>query len=129
MWSKLSHALKRPANSTTGGPDDDDGQGPNVLGSVYEQHPNLSVFHKTPSESTEVPFPSPSPPPSPSKSGRRSLRKRLSRNLFSDMDAVASSSPKLPLSISKKVKSSLQSISTGQFIVPYSAMTIQISDI
>ncbi|KAI0790955.1 hypothetical protein C8Q75DRAFT_82775 [Abortiporus biennis] len=113
MWSKLSNALKRP--STPGLSDfDDESHAPQVLAGVYEQHPNMSVFHQQQQEpqSSEVPFPSPSPPPSPSRSfGRRGLLKRMSKMPFNDSEVIASS-PKT-IGLPKKVKSSLQSISTG----------------
>ncbi|KAI0070963.1 hypothetical protein K474DRAFT_1669518 [Panus rudis PR-1116 ss-1] len=103
MWSKLTHALKRPGTPSIPGNDDDNGfsvsthvaadgtttttndRPTDVLAGVYEQHPNLSVFHQ------EVPFPD--TPTSPSMS--RKLLRRMSKNA---LDAPASLS-KLPRKI------------------------------
>lgn len=76
------------------------------MAGVFEQHPNLSVFHEQP----EVPFPSPSPPASPSKHGKRSMFKRMSRTPGPNNDSTEAF-PRT--SISKKVKSSLHGLATG----------------
>jgi hypothetical protein len=47
-----------------------------VMAKVYQQHPNLSVFHEP---TADVPFSTPSPPPSPSK-GQSGLRNMFKRN-------------------------------------------------
>ncbi|THH33286.1 hypothetical protein EUX98_g934 [Antrodiella citrinella] len=116
MWSKLSNALKRPGTPVL--EDDDENTSPvqaNVMSSLYEQHPNMSVFHQEP-EQQDVPFPSPSPPTSPSK--RRGLLKRMSKNPFNEADMQTSTPITGPSRLNmaslnmKKVKSSLNSIST-----------------
>ncbi|KAJ7602487.1 hypothetical protein DFH06DRAFT_1488666 [Mycena polygramma] len=92
MWAKLSHALKPKATQDES---DNNSHGGDVMASVYEQHPNLSVFHHPPEH--------PSPPPSPSKSGRMSMFKRHKDH---DESSRAPSPMKLPSSIlPKKVKS------------------------
>lgn len=107
MWSKVSSALKlRPGTpgpiaeeeTTTGSGD--------VLASVFEQHPNLSVFHQP----SEVPFPSPSPPASPSRNGRRGMFKRMSKSVASNNDAMDTLSRH---TLTKKVRSTFQGPSTG----------------
>ena len=109
MWSKVSSALKLRTNAL-GQAGDDEPQSSRtgeVLASVYEQHPNLSVFHEPP----EVPFPSPSPPASPSIHGRRSMFKRISKQVPPNNDSTEAL-PRIsgPL---KKVKSSINGPSTG----------------
>ncbi|TCD68974.1 hypothetical protein EIP91_009196 [Steccherinum ochraceum] len=112
MWSKISSALKRPGTPGLGPEDDENTPAQaNVLSGVYEQHPNMSVFHQS-QDPQDVPFPSPSPPNSPSTS-RKSLRKRMSKNPFQDSDTSSQASGKLNIGTLKKVKSSLHSISTG----------------
>ncbi|KAJ7452151.1 hypothetical protein B0H11DRAFT_302820 [Mycena galericulata] len=97
MWAKLSHALKPKqahdepessvhSNSHSHG---------DVMSSVFEQHPNLSVFHNPPT--------SPSPPPSPSKSTRMGMFKRHPKG--HDESARAPSPMKMPIGLPKKVKS------------------------
>ncbi|KAJ7160942.1 hypothetical protein C8R46DRAFT_1177737 [Mycena filopes] len=88
MWAKLSHALKPRAHDD---PEANSGTG-DVMSSVFEQHPNLSVFHHAPEH--------PSPPPSPSKS-RMAMFKRKGH----DESSRAPSPMKLPIGIPKKVKS------------------------
>ncbi|KII82756.1 hypothetical protein PLICRDRAFT_702686, partial [Plicaturopsis crispa FD-325 SS-3] len=99
MWSKLSHALKPRSDS-----DATSSAQSEVLTRVYEQHPNLSVFHDT-NDAPEVPFPTPSPPASPSKHGRRSVFKRMSKVAIKGDDG--DSSLRLPMTLPKRVKSSL----------------------
>lgn len=89
----------------TPSPDTDDERTPDVLASVYEQHPNLSVFHQDP---TEMPFPTPSPPASPSRNGRRNMFKRMSK-IPNNENVDTFSRNTLP----KKVLSSLQNIAPG----------------
>lgn len=106
MWSKISSALK-PARPGTPAIEDDEQSSPvstvSILSKVYEQHPNLSVFHNN---TDEVPFPTPSPPASPSKHSRMGVFKRLPKAPWSENNEIVSSSPRLlPLSIPKKVKS------------------------
>ncbi|KAI0945184.1 hypothetical protein AcV7_001791 [Taiwanofungus camphoratus] len=104
MWAKISSALKpgRPGTPTL---DQDDELPPHadVLSKVYEQHPNLSVFH----QASEIPFPSPSPPASPSKHGRRGMFKRPKAPRNDTGEPTTSSPVMLPLHLPKKVKSSL----------------------
>ncbi|KAK7688497.1 hypothetical protein QCA50_008035 [Cerrena zonata] len=114
MWSKLTSAIKRPGTPSLS-PEDAEPPSlhPDVMGGVYERHPNLSVFHQ---DASEVPFPSPSPPPSPSK--RKGLLKRISKNPFVEHEAT-SQPPRPNISIPKKVKSSIHSTSTGSDISVY----------
>ncbi|KAJ7146055.1 hypothetical protein C8R44DRAFT_690289 [Mycena epipterygia] len=94
MWAKLSHALKpKQAHDES----DTNSHG-DVMSSVFEQHPNLSVFHST----TEPRPTSPSPPPSPSKS-RMGMFKRHTKG--HDESLRAPSPMKLPIGLPKKVKS------------------------
>ncbi|KAJ7431233.1 hypothetical protein FB451DRAFT_436193 [Mycena latifolia] len=95
MWAKLSHVLKpKQANDESETHSHGD-----VMSSVFEQHPNLSVFHNAPE-----PHPhSPSPPPSPSKSSRMGLFKRHTKG--HDESQRAPSPMKLPIGLPKKVKS------------------------
>ncbi|KAH8084884.1 hypothetical protein BXZ70DRAFT_900257 [Cristinia sonorae] len=118
MFTKILNSVKRP--TTPGlGPNDDENIPPrlNVMSSVREQHPNMSIFHQE-QEQPDVPFPSPSPPTSPSRSRHR-LFKRMSKNPFNDSDAASHASSKLNIgSLNlKKAKASLQSISTGKSVV------------
>ncbi|KAJ7222558.1 hypothetical protein GGX14DRAFT_429090 [Mycena pura] len=91
MWARLSHALKpRQAHEESATASHAD-----VMSNVYEQHPNLSVFHNSMD-------PQPSPPPSPSKSGRLGMFKRHTKNQDESMRA-SSPMKKLP-SLPKKVR-------------------------
>ncbi|KAJ7042789.1 hypothetical protein C8F04DRAFT_54305 [Mycena alexandri] len=87
MWAKLSHVLKPKAHDE---PEANSGTG-DVMSSVFEQHPNLSVFHHPPEQ--------PSPPPSPSKT-RMAMFKRKGH----DESSRAPSPMKMPRGIPKKVK-------------------------
>ncbi|CAK5271161.1 unnamed protein product [Mycena citricolor] len=79
MWAKFSSALKSkaaPAESASLTPNptahlNPAGSHGEVMSSVFEQHPNLSVFR-----SADRGEPNPSPPPSPSRSGRMNVFKR-----------------------------------------------------
>ncbi|EED84378.1 predicted protein [Postia placenta Mad-698-R] len=105
MWAKFSNVLKhRPGTPALSEQDDE----PDVLGSVYEQHPNLSVFH----EPSEVPFPSPSPPASPSLTGQKNVFKRPKPRIDTLTEPATSSPVISPLNLPKKVKSSLQTLSS-----------------
>ncbi|KAJ6630157.1 hypothetical protein B0H10DRAFT_2208272 [Mycena sp. CBHHK59/15] len=97
MWAKLSHALK-PKQAHD---DSDTNSHGDVMTSVFEQHPNLSVFHNT----SEPPLLSPSPPPSPSKGSRRGMFKRQTKGHRDDDSLRAPSPMKLPIGLPKKVKS------------------------
>ncbi|KAH9064396.1 hypothetical protein EDB87DRAFT_1680597 [Lactarius vividus] len=104
MWAKLSNALK--SRSTV---EETEPSSPDVMSSVLEQHPNLSVFHNdddAENRSTDVPFPAPSPPSSPSRT-RNSVLRRISRSGKNDNGepSKVSSALKLPLRLPKKVKS------------------------
>jgi hypothetical protein len=73
MWARISSALK-PRQTQ----EDDDcsaSQG-EVISKVFEQHPNLSVFHN---QHQSDAIPAPSPPGSPSRNVRRSMFKRSIR--------------------------------------------------
>ncbi|KAH7927195.1 hypothetical protein BV22DRAFT_297659 [Leucogyrophana mollusca] len=91
MWTKLSHALKRSEDS---GEPVSASASTDVLSRVYEQHPNLSVFHDEPTQQQQS---SSSPPSSPSK--RRGMLKRISKVDNADIAALRL--------IPKKVKSHL----------------------
>ena len=85
MWSKLNNALKLRAGTPVNITEDEHtevGSG-EVMAGVYEQHPNLSVFHQP----SEVPFPTPSPPASPSRHGRKGMFKRMSRQFMPNNDS------------------------------------------
>lgn len=99
MWSKITNALKpqQPKEEPLA-------QGGEVLNKVYEQHPNMSMFHA--SETGVVEQPHPSPPSSPSVHSKRNMFKRMSKGAVKDVpDLPRSSSPfGLPGSISRKVR-------------------------
>ncbi|KAJ7270899.1 hypothetical protein C8J57DRAFT_1507863 [Mycena rebaudengoi] len=99
MWAKISHVLK-PKQAH----EDDDTHSPgDVLTSVFEQHPNLSVFNsQEPSH--------PSPPPSPSRGSRRGMFKRHTKG---DDSFRAPSPMKLPIGLPKKVKSPFSNLGNG----------------
>ncbi|KAF6750757.1 hypothetical protein DFP72DRAFT_503864 [Ephemerocybe angulata] len=96
MWSKFTNALKsrQPQEEPQG----------EVLHKVYEQHPNLSVFH--PSESRPVTPAQPSPPPSPTRStSKKNVLKRLSRQPLKDEgESSKAASLRMP-GLPKKVRS------------------------
>ncbi|KAF8064059.1 hypothetical protein FPV67DRAFT_200335 [Lyophyllum atratum] len=96
MWSKISNVLK--PRVAQGDPEPSSSQA-DVMSRVFEQHPNLSVFHS----SSEQPI-NPSPPPSPSKSAKRNMFKRMSKAPFKDdNDSIRAPSPMI--GPPKKVKS------------------------
>lgn len=112
MWSKLSSALKhRPSTpSLAGGDDDLSPSKADVLAGVYEQHPNLSVFHAEPP--SDVPFPPSSPTLSPVMNGRKSIFKKPGKPhppaINTQTSEPGTSSPLVsPMMLPKKVKSSL----------------------
>ena len=100
MWSRITNALKNHATSNKGE------QQSTVMTKVFEQHPNLSIFH--PNESGVL---HPSPPPSPSVHSKGNLFKRMSKGASKDdADSQLAPSPapfKLTSTFSKKVKNSL----------------------
>lgn len=105
MWSKLTNALKpsRQLNDSDSDRSSAHSAPTDVLSRVYEQHPNMSVFHDHTNDQ-DVPFPSPSPPPSPSRQ-RKKLTRRLSTKFNSDSQP---SSLRLPtIGLPKKVRSHL----------------------
>src|SRR6266576_5991675 len=89
MWAKISSALKprhvqEDEHSTSQG---------EVISKVFEQHPNLSVFHQS-----DRPILTPSPPTSPSRNMRRSMFKRsikIQRDKDKDDDDESLSAPSL----------------------------------
>lgn len=86
MWSKITNALKNHGGVTS-----KDEQLSTVMSKVFEQHPNLSVFH--PNESGVL-NPQPSPPPSPSVHSKRSMFKRMSKQAVKDdVDSQRAPSP------------------------------------
>ena len=101
MWSKITNALKSHNATSNKGE-----QSSTVMSKVFEQHPNLSIFH--PNESGVL---HPSPPPSPSVHGKRNMFKRMSKGAVKDNDdaqlAPLPAPFKLTSTISKKVKNSL----------------------
>jgi hypothetical protein len=106
MWSKLSNALKpsRQVNDSDSDRSSAHSAPTDVLARVYEQHPNLSLFHDNTNDQ-DIPFPSPSrpsPPPSPSKQRKKSIR--VTAKLNSDSQP---SSLRLPIGLPKKVRSHL----------------------
>ncbi|KAF8797581.1 hypothetical protein BYT27DRAFT_7228940 [Phlegmacium glaucopus] len=105
MWSKITNALKNH------GPNRDSEQSSStVMSKVFEQHPNLSVFH---SNESGVLDPQPSPPPSPSVHSKRNMFKRMSKPaLKDDTDSQRAPSPapyKLTSTIPRKVRNPLNS--------------------
>ncbi|GLB44159.1 hypothetical protein LshimejAT787_1600890 [Lyophyllum shimeji] len=96
MWSKISSVLKPRVVHEDPEPSSSQAD---VMSRVFEQHPNLSVFHG-PSENGAHP----SPPPSPSKSAKRNMFKRLSKAPFKD-DNESIRAPSPMIGQSKKVKS------------------------
>jgi hypothetical protein len=121
MWAKLSNALKsRPTVEEI------EPSSPDVMSSVLEKHPNLSLFHDdddTDNRPTEVSFLPPSPPSSPSRSRHGMLRRRMSRSGKHDNGepSKVSSALKLPLRLPKKVKSHM-SIHTNSKRTPHEAI-------
>lgn len=117
MWSKLSNVLKpsRQFNDSDSDRSSAHSAPADVLSQVYEQHPNMSVFHERTNDN-DLPFPTPSPPPSPSKQ-RRKLTRRLSSKFNLSGDSQPSSL-KFPIGLPKKVRSHLHLKSNCTF-VPY----------
>lgn len=97
MWSKISHAIYKPANKQAHDDPEPSGSQGDVMSSVFEQHPNLSVFHGGAEP--------PSPPSSPSK--RRGMFKRMAKGHREDSEPRPASPMKLPIGLPKKVKSTL----------------------
>jgi len=103
MWNKLSGAFGRSRSTIE--QENVDPTRIDVMSSVYEQHPNLSVFH---AEDQLTPLPSSSANPSQSISRRKS--KTLFRRTSNDLDAE-NERPSSPFSLpifSKKAKSTVQ---------------------
>src|SRR5258708_40312543 len=100
MWAKLSNGLKSRPKA-----DDTEPSSPDVLSSVLEKHPNLSLFHDDDNDTENRPtHPAPSPPSSPSRS-RHGMLRRMSRSGKHDNGepSKVSSALKLPLRLPKKV--------------------------
>lgn len=121
MWSKLSNALK-PRGETDNAPPTPapatlEPSQSAVMSHVFEQHPNLSVFHPG-----DVPFPAPSPPSSPSKHGRLGLFKRSSK-VPKDDRYESSSSLRLP-HLPKKVRSTLHINTNGKYMKYSSSVNV-----
>ncbi|KAF8176272.1 hypothetical protein BJ912DRAFT_700513 [Pholiota molesta] len=103
MWSKITSALK-PNQAVKDAPiPAKDSSQSEVLNKVFEQHPNMSMFHTNESGIVDR---SPSPPPSPSVHGKRNMFKRMSKAaLKEDFEVQRVPSPFVPpSSISKKVR-------------------------
>jgi len=102
MWNKFSGAFGRSRSSI----DQDNGETTriDVMSSVYEQHPNLSVFH---TEDELTPLPSSSANPSQSISRKSKTLFRRTSNDFNAENERPSSPFNLP-GFPKKVKSTLQ---------------------
>ncbi|KAG6911060.1 hypothetical protein DXG01_004575 [Tephrocybe rancida] len=91
MWAKLSNVLKptRAAHEDPEPSSSSQTSHENVMTKVFEQHPNLSVFHNDSERMS-----SPSPPPSPTRSVKRNMFKRMSKAPFKeDADSVRATSP------------------------------------
>ncbi|KAH9830113.1 uncharacterized protein C8Q71DRAFT_378601 [Rhodofomes roseus] len=122
MWSKFSSALKqRPSTPSLLDGDEPSPSKAEVLAGVYEQHPNLSVFHAE--HPSEVPFPPSSPTMSPAVNGRKSIFKKPGKPQLPPINTQASeqgtSSPMMsPLLLPKKVKSSLN-LASGEYSIYY----------
>lgn len=131
MWSRFSSAIsgntsKQPRDVSHSYSNSTDSEA-QVLASVLEQHPNLSVFHPQHSNTSVDDLESPSdaydqqqsgsnPPGSLSRSGRRGLLKRMSRNP-NEGGSVRDSIPTLKLpSLGKKVKSPLHLVINGESV-------------
>ena len=102
MWNKLSGAFARSRSSID--QENVETTRIDVMSSVYEQHPNLSVFH---TEDQLAPLPSSSTNP-PQSISRKS--KTIFRRTSNDFDAE-NERPSSPFSLPgfpKKVKSTLQ---------------------
>ena len=112
MFSKVSSAIKIRLGASVSAPEDETQQhnSGEVLASVYQQHPNLSVFHQP----EEVPFPSASPPVSPSIGGRRGMFKRMSKQAPLHNEST-DNLPKLN-TLTKKVKSTFTGHNTGALL-------------
>jgi hypothetical protein len=121
MFAKISNALKQRITTEDPLP-----SSPDVISSVLEKHPNLSVFHNdddSENRPEEVPFPAPSPPGSPSRH-RNGLFRRISRSVKHDSGepSKASSSLKLPLRLPKKAKSHISLHANGKYVPPRPAL-------
>lgn len=103
MWSKISNALSMSIKSVPPIKDDNSQSEPTVMTKVFEQHPNLSMFH--PSESGNIQQ-QPGTPSSPSVHSKPNMFKRMSKSaLKEDMESQRAASPspfKLTSTISKK---------------------------
>ena len=73
MWSKISNALKSHSTTNKGE------QTLSVMSKVFEQHPNLSIFHANESGVLHS-----SPPPSPSVHSKGDMFKRMSKGPSKD---------------------------------------------
>jgi len=102
MWNKLSGAFGRSRSSID--QDNVEATRIDVMSGVYEQHPNLSVFH-TEDELTPLPSSSTNPPQSISRKSKTLFRR--TSNDFNTENERPSSPFSLP-SFPKKVKSTLQ---------------------
>ena len=102
MWNKLSGAFGRSRSSIE--QDNAEATRIDVMSSVYEQHPNLSVFH-TEDQLTPLPSSSTNPPQSISRKSKTIFRR--TSNDFDAENERPSSPFSLP-SFPKKVKSTLQ---------------------
>lgn len=113
MWSKLSNALKPRPAAPDQTPDPFTSLG-DVMSSIYEQHPNLSVFQGN----EDLPFPAPSPPGSPSKHGRKGKFKRASKVVKEGSESLdAPSSLRMPVGLPKKVRSTLSLNSNSVYLL------------
>ncbi|KAF9528858.1 hypothetical protein CPB83DRAFT_301400 [Crepidotus variabilis] len=94
MWSKLTHALKpHLSSSTKDEPSVAAAPQGEVMSKVFEQHPNLSMFHPNTNESG-VTQPPPGEGNSPSVHSKRNMFKRLSKPMLKDdVERARSPSP------------------------------------
>ncbi|KAK2465139.1 hypothetical protein APHAL10511_002831 [Amanita phalloides] len=103
MWARISSALRPRTNHE----EELSGSRGDVLSEVFEQHPNLSVFHHPNQNVDDMPIPTPSPPSSPSRGRRRSLFKRSIGVRKDDDEPIRAPSPvsRRPQTLPKKMMS------------------------
>ncbi len=114
MWAKITGALKpsQAGKETPLPPPKDLSAQSEVMNKVFEQHPNMSVFH---TNETGIVDRSPSPPPSPSVHNKKNMFKRMSRvPVKEDLDINRGGSLFAPSTISKKANGLNTTNSNGE---------------